>query len=322
MTDKFRAAVVGLGYFGRFHARHYAAHPDADLVAVVDVDPARAAAVAGEFGGEALSGYRDLKGRVDVASVAVPTSAHFEVASALIEAGIHVLIEKPVAETVQQADDLMALAGGRGLVVQVGHIERFSAVYREFSRIVKRPVYLSATRVSPYTPRATDVDVVRDLMIHDIDMVLALAASEVTDVRAVGGPVLSATADLANARIEFASGTVATITASRVAPKTERVLRVYQGDAYLVCDFVNSRIEHFARAGDPATMGAAAIATQSQDVAKEDSLFNEITEFLHCVRDRRMPTVDARVGRDALRVADMITDAIGDYQRRLESGHN
>ena len=319
MTEGLRAGVVGLGYFGKFHAKHYAAHPDAALTALVDVDEARARAAAGQYGGEPLTDYRDLIGRVDLVSVAAPTSLHFEVAHALLSAGIHVLVEKPITDTVERAQALVDCAAARGLVLQVGHIERFSAVYRELASRVTLPLYFESTRISPFRPRATDVDVVLDLMIHDIDIILGLAASKIVSIHAVGAPVLNPTEDFANARIAFASGAVANVTACRIAEKTERLMRVFQPDGYVVCDFDLSRIALYRRTGEPARQGAAAISVESWDIPKEDSLFNEISEFLDCVRNGRVPTVDGRVGRDALRVANMITETLRANRRRIQA---
>ncbi|MDP2619961.1 MAG: Gfo/Idh/MocA family oxidoreductase [Hyphomicrobiales bacterium] len=319
MTGGLRAGVVGLGYFGKFHAKHYAAHPDATLAALVDIDESRAKAAAKQYGGEALTDYRDLIGRVDLVSVAVPTSLHFEVGHALLSAGIHVLVEKPITDTVERAEALIDCARERGLVLQVGHIERFSAVYRALAAKVTKPLYIEATRISPFRPRATDVDVVLDLMIHDIDIILGLAASKIVSVHAVGVPVLNPGEDIANARIEFASGAVANVTASRVAETTERRMRVFQPDSYVVCDFDSSSIVLHRRIGDPARQGAAAVAAKSWNISKEDSLFNEISEFLDCVRSGRVPTVDGRVGRDALRVANMITETLRAHRRRIEA---
>jgi predicted dehydrogenase len=319
MTGALRAAVVGLGYFGKFHAKHYAAHPDADLVAVVDSDIERARAIAAEHGGEALTDYRELVGRADVVSVAVPTSAHFEVARELLSAGLHVLVEKPITDTVEHAEALIGVAKDNNRILQVGHIERFSAAFRALADKIGRPVYFESYRISPFKPRATDVDVVLDLMIHDIDIILGLAQSKVISVSAVGAPVLNPTEDLANARIEFANGAVANVTASRISGKTERRMRVFQTDSYVVCDFNDSRIVRFTRKGDPATEGLAAIEMESWDIPKEDSLYNEITEFLDCVRGKRVPTVDGMVGRDALRVASMITDNLRAHRSRIES---
>lgn len=319
MRERLRAGVVGLGYFGRFHAKHYAAHPQAELTAVVDIHPERAAEIAREYGGEPLTDFHDLIGKVDVVSVAVPTSRHYEVASALLSRGIHALVEKPITDTIDHAEALIECAGTHNCVLQVGHIERFSAVFRELAKLVTRPLYFEAIRIAPYKPRATDVDVVLDLMIHDIDIIVGLTGAEVTSVQAVGAPVLSPTEDIANARIEFANGTVANVTASRIAGKTERRMRIFQPDSYIVCDFGDSRLTRITRTGDPARDGANAISAETRDIPREDSLYNQIGEFLDCVRGRRAPTVDGMVGRDALRVASMVTDALRAHRRRVEA---
>lgn len=319
MTKKIRAAVVGLGYFGNFHTRHYSEHPDADLVAVVDIDKERREEIAGQYGGEPIADYMDIVGKVDVASITVPTSMHAEVATKLLEAGIHVLVEKPITDSVESAQALVDLAKKKNLVLQVGHIERFSAAFRELSQRVKTPLYIEANRISPFKPRATDVDVVLDLMIHDIDLILGLVGSPVLSVSAVGAPVLNRTEDIANARIEFENGAVASITASRVAGKTERRTRIFQPDAYLVCDFGNSQLVRFRRTGDPEKEGINAIGFESWDIPKEDSLRNEISEFLECVSTGRIPTVDGRVGREALRVASMINDSLREHQARVQA---
>ncbi|MEJ8574705.1 Gfo/Idh/MocA family oxidoreductase [Microbaculum marinum] len=324
MHSPVRTAVVGLGYFGRFHAKHHAANPGVQLVAVCDVDPRRAAEVAGEFGGAPVSDHRELLGKVDAVSVAVPTSMHFDVAREFIEAGVHVLVEKPITDDVGAADRLVALAENRGVVLQVGHIERFSAAFRALEEKVERPLFIESRRISPWKQRATDVDVVLDLMIHDIDIVLGLVAAPVETVQAVGAPVLNASEDIANARLTFANGAVADITASRIASKTERQLRLFQRDSYLVCDFVDHRVTRFTRdpgiePGEAATHGPNAISMESWDIAREDSLGNEIAEFLDCIVTKRRPTVDGRVGRDALHVAMLITDSIRSHRARIEA---
>lgn len=319
MSSKIRAAVIGLGYFGSFHARHYSEHPDADLVAVVDTDRDRREAAAKQFGGQGYDDFREIFGKVDVASVAVPTSRHAEVASALMNAGIHVLVEKPITDSVESAQALVDLSREKGLVLQVGHIERFSSAFRELASRVSNPLYIEANRISPFKPRATDVDVVLDLMIHDIDLILGLVGAPVMSVHAVGAPVLNRTEDIANARIEFENGAVANITASRVAGKTERRTRIFQPDAYLVCDFGNSQLVRFRRTGDPEKDGINAIGFESWNIPREDSLRNEISEFLDCVSNGRIPTVDGRVGREALRIASMINDSLREHQQRVQA---
>lgn len=324
MQAPVRTAVVGLGYFGRFHAKHYAANARADLVAVCDVDHGRAAEIAREFGGTPYSDHRDLFGKVDAVSIAVPTSMHFEVARDFIGAGINVLIEKPITDDVASADKLVALVDDKGIVLQVGHIERFSAAFKALSEKVNRPLFIESRRISPWKERATDVDVVLDLMIHDIDIVLGLVAAPVESVQALGAPVLNVSEDIANARLNFANGAVADITASRIAGKTERQIRLFQPDSYLVCDFVDHRVTRFARSagfepGEAATHGPNAISMESWDIAREDSLGNEIEEFIDCIVTGRRPTVDGRVGREALHVATMITDSIRSHRARIEA---
>lgn len=321
MTASLRAAVVGYGYFGRFHARHYQENPGATLVLVADPDPVRRAAAAEERGVETVADHRDLIGKVDLVSIVVPTSAHHAVARDLIEAGIHVLIEKPIAADLAQGEDLVRRAEAKGVVLQVGHIERHSAAFRALSPRLSRPLYIESDRISPYKPRATDVDVVLDLMIHDIDLVIGMVGSRVVSADAIGAPVLTGTADLANARIAFANGVVATVTASRVSHKTERMVRVFQRDSYIVCDFANLRLTEIRR--DPTAPAGGmleGLAVETVTIPREDSLANEIGEFLSCVREKRRPAIDGRVGCEALRVANMIKESMAERRRLIESG--
>jgi predicted dehydrogenase len=319
MSEPIPVAVVGAGYFGRLHAKHYASNPFARLVAVVDIDPARARAVAEEFGAEAFSDYRSLAGLVTAASVAVPTARHFEVARPLLEAGINVLIEKPITDDVATARALSALAGSRRRVLQVGHIERFSGTFRELAKEVTQPLYIESYRVSPWKQRANEVDVVLDLMIHDIDIIQGLVGLPVTAVHAVGTPVINPTADLANARLVFGAHCVATVTASRISYKTERRMRIFQPNRYIIADFANGRIDSYSVRGDPHSEGLAAIRFDSVEVPKEDSLGNEIAEFLDCVRSGRKPRVNGREGCEALRVAKMVIESMAEH-RSLAAG--
>ncbi len=325
MAEPIRVAVVGVGYFGRFHAKHYAAEPRANLVAVVDVDEARARAVAEEFGCEHACDVRSLSGRVDAVSIAVPTPEHFAIAKGLIEAGIHVFVEKPLSDTVENASALADLARDRKRVLQVGHVERYSAAFRALAESVTRPLYIESYRIAPWRRRGSEVDVILDLMIHDIDIVMGLVGSPVTDVQAVGTPILSGTNDLANARLVFRSGCVANITASRVSYKTERRVRVFQPNAYVVCDLAEGRMFRYQLRGDPAAEGPAAIASDSFDIPKEDSVANEVREFLDCVASGRRPMVDGYAGCEAVRVASIINDSIRDHYRAAQaacSGQN
>ncbi len=320
MPSPIPVAVVGAGYFGRFHAKHYAANPDARLVAVVDRDLARARAVADEFGAEeALTDHTALNGRIMAASVAVSTPAHFTVASEMLGAGMHVLVEKPITDDFASAEALVKQAKEAGRVLQVGHIERFSAAYKALIKKITRPLYIESQRISMWTGRAGEVDVVFDLMIHDIDIIMGLVNDTVESVHAVGAPILNPTEDMANARIIFENGCVANVTASRISGKTERVMRVFQPESYLVCDFTRSRLAHFIKRGDPATQGLAAIEHSANDLPKEDSLGNEIAEFLDCIRSGRKPTVDGDAGKEALRVANLINDSLRTHRGRVET---
>ncbi len=313
MADQIRVAVVGAGYFGRFHADHYSRNPRAKLVAVVDSSEDRARTVAAEFGAEPLLDYRDVVGRVDAVSVAVPTPLHYEIARTLVDAGLHILVEKPITDSVESASMLTDLAEQRGLVLQVGHIERFSSAYNTLAKVIADPLYFESYRIAPWKNRGVEVDVILDLMIHDIDMIIGLVASPVVKVDAVGTPVLGQRIDVANARITFASGCVANVTASRVAYKTERRLRVFARNHYLSCDLGEGRIQGYRLRGDPMTEGLAAIAMETYEIPKQDSLGNEIEAFLDCIATGKKPLVDGRAGCDALRVAKMINESIEEH---------
>ena len=319
MADRVRVAVIGSGYFGRFHADHYSRNPRAELVAVVDTDKDRARAVAGEFGAEAAFDYRSVLGRVDAASVAVPTPLHYEIARELIEAGIHVLVEKPITDSFHTGHLLASLAEERKAVLQVGHIERFSSAYRTLAKIIADPLYFESYRIAPWKNRGVEVDVILDLMIHDIDMIIGLVDSPVSQVDAVGTPVLGKRIDLANARITFESGCIANVTASRVSYKTERRMRVFARNQYLSCDLGEGRISGYRLRGDPMTDGLAAIATETYEIEKQDSLANEIDAFLDCITTDRKPLVDGRAGCEALRVAGMINESIEHHLKRVQN---
>ncbi len=319
MAEQIRTAVVGAGYFGRFHANHYAKNPDAKLVAVVDADAGRAKAVADEFGAEAVTDHRQILDRVDAVSIAVPTPLHFDVARELIAAGLHVLIEKPITDTVESAKAITALAEERGTVLQVGHIERYSAAYRVISEKIDRPLYLEGYRIAPWKTRGVEVDVILDLMIHDIDMIIGLVGAPVTKVDAVGTGVMGRKIDIANARINFESGCIANVTASRVSYKTERRLRVFAQSNYLNCDLGERKIFGYGLRGDPMTQGLAAITTETIDIPQEDSLANEIASFLECIKTGRKPFVDGHAGSEALRVAGLINESIDAQLQKVQS---
>jgi predicted dehydrogenase len=318
MADDTNVAVVGTGYFGRFHAEHYARNKRAQLVTVVDTNEERARAVAAEFGAEPAFDYRSIFGKVDAASVAVPTPLHYEIARDLIQSGIHVLVEKPIADSVESANALTSLAEQRKVVLQVGHIERFSSAYRTLANVISKPLYFESYRISPWKNRGVEVDVILDLMIHDIDMIIGLVDSPVSKVDAVGTPVLGRRIDLANARINFESGCIANVTASRVSYKTERKMRVFGRNHYLSCDLGEGRIAGYRLRGDPAVMGLAAIESENYQIEKQDSLANEIDAFLDCITTASKPLVDGRAGCEALRVASMINNSIEEHLKKVQ----
>ena len=310
-TYALRLGVVGVGHFGRYHAEKMAALDSARLVAVADIDQAQAADVATRLGAEAAPDHRALIGRVDAVSVAVPAAAHYAVVKDLLDAGIHVLVEKPLTKAVDTARALTALAEAKGLVLQVGLIERFSDAFRTVAPRVTRPVYIESVRISPFSERGTDVSVVLDLMIHDIDIILALVDAPVTDVDAVGAPVFSASEDIANARLKFANGCVANVTASRVSLKTERTLRVFQPDVYIKVDHGERSVRVARRKeGDAPLTGPDGVTLEHLRFEQGDALQREIESFAQTVRTGGVPAVSGADGVRSLEVAQRIAASI------------
>ena len=312
-----RLGVVGAGHFGRYHAHKCAALDGARLIAVVDIDEERAAAVADPLGADAATDHRALIGRVDAASVAVPAAAHYAVVKDFLDAGIHVLVEKPFTESVASARELTALAEAEGLVLQVGLIERFSDAFQAIAPRIARPLYIESVRVSPFPQRNTDVSVVLDVMIHDIDIILALVDAPVTEIDAVGTPVFSASEDIANARLKFANGCVANVTASRVSLKTERTLRIFQPDMYIKVDH-GERSVRIARKKDgdvPASMES--VALERTDFEQGDALMREIESFVRTVETGGIPAVSGADGVRSLEVAHRITASMSENRAAL-----
>ena len=295
---------------GRFHAQKLAASYAADLIAVVDADAARAREVASELGCAAETDFRRLLGRVDAVSVAVPTERHHEVVGACLDAGVHVLVEKPLARSVAEADDLLARAAARGLVLQVGHLERFNPAFRALAAEPGRALFIDIERLAPFKARGTDVDVVLDLMIHDLDLVLALAKAEVEAVSACGFRVLTDAIDIANARIEFADGCVASVSASRVSQAAVRKLRVFRQDLYVSADLQGHRLRHVRR--EP-----GGIRETETRFERADALRLQSDAFLNAVRDGSAPEVSAAEGRRALDLALRVGGLIGARLERL-----
>jgi predicted dehydrogenase len=316
--QRIRTAVIGLGHFGRFHAEKYARLAQSQLVGVVDADAARAAEAARKLKCEPFSDYRALFGKVDAVSVVVPTQMHHDVALACLEAGIHVLVEKPITETLEQADALIRAAGERRRVLQVGHLQRFLLQRLGADTAIANPLYIEAVRIAPYKPRGTDVGVTLDLMIHDIDMVLAMVRSPVIAVDAVGAPVVSPTEDIANTRLRFANGCVANITASRVSLKTERKMRIFQREAYVSIDLHNRKYTVLRKGSGKAWFpGLPPIDREERSFAEGDDLEAEIQAFLAAIAAGASPLVTGEDGRRALETAMRVTASLTESLERV-----
>ena len=298
--SKLRVAVIGVGYMGRFHAEKFSGSDRADLVAVVDADRARAEQVAAGLGCGHATDYRSLLGQIDAACVAVPTEMHFEVVRDCLEAGVHVLVEKPLTRTLSEADALLELARAKGLVLQVGHLQRFNPAFQALAAGGGRPLFIDIERLAPFKARGTDVDVVLDLMIHDLDLVLALARAPVEQVSACGFRVLTEAIDIANARIEFTDGCIASVSASRVSQSPVRKLRVFRHDAYVSADLQGQKLRHVRRSG---AAGGAGIEESEQAFPRADELRVQAEDFLRAVGERAAPLVSGEQGRQALALA-------------------
>jgi predicted dehydrogenase len=306
---KIPVGVVGVGYAGRLHAEKYAACERADLVAVVDILKDRAVEVGQKLGVTPLTDYRELFDRVRCVSVAVPTRLHYQVARDFLAAGIDVLVEKPITASLEEGRELVLLAQEKGLVLQVGHLERFNPAIRRLEQVIREPKFIECHRLAPFVERGTDVDVVLDLMIHDIDVIASLVRSSVDRVEAVGVPVLTDKPDIANARITFSNGCIANVTSSRVSMKRERKIRFFQADAYISIDYDQKRAQVYRRPGKG--MGWQDIQGESLEIKEGDALGDEIQSFLESVQSRARPVVSGEEGLRALEIAAMISKGIG-----------
>ena len=310
MSQLLKVAVVGVGHLGRWHADKYAAAKDCEFVGVVDSNLENARAVAQKHGVEAFSDYREIIPLVDAVSLVVPTSLHYKIARDFLEAGIHCLVEKPITETVDEASELIDIARRNGATLQVGHIERFNSVMIGIDQHLDNPLFLESTRLAPFSLRATDVSVILDLMIHDIDIILDLIESPVRSISASGISVLSDTIDIANARIEFENECVANVTASRISRKRERKLRLFQKDAYLSADFQDKILAVNRKGASDNESGFRDITHEELRFEDNDALNLEILDFIDAIRHQRRPLVNGEDGRRALETAISITRQI------------
>jgi predicted dehydrogenase len=311
---RLRVGVIGVGHLGQHHARLYAGLSGAVLEGVVDTEPDRAKSVADRYGTTVYPDAASLLGKVDAVSVAVPTTAHHAVVKRCLEAGVHVLVEKPITVTEEEARDLVDLARDKGRVLQVGHIERFNPAIRAVRKHITTPGFIESHRLSPFGERGTDVDVVLDLMIHDLDMVLSFAPGPVEDIRAAGVPVLSSSVDIANARIAFQSGCVANLTASRVSMTRMRKLRLFQRDAYISVDYQARQgiicRRRIGRGGRPE------IESEPVQAADEEPLRLQLESFVRAAATGGQPEVSGEDGVAALALAHRVLEAIGAFMRR------
>ncbi|HEV3111635.1 MAG TPA: Gfo/Idh/MocA family oxidoreductase [Candidatus Binataceae bacterium] len=307
---ELRAAVVGAGRLGALHAAKYAALPGVRLTCVVDIDPARAERVARLNGADMLTDYRDLLGRVDLVSVATPTVTHIEITAALLAGRIDVLVEKPMTATVEQARELAALAQGSSRILQVGHLERFNPAVMRSRPFIKGPKFIECHRLAPFTERGTDVDVIFDLMVHDLDVILSITGAEVAAVEAVGVAVLTERIDIANARLRFDNGMIANLVTSRVSQRRERKIRFFQADAYISLDYEARTVQIYRRNPPPPGQLYPTISAERIDLGEGDPLADEIADFVSCARSRSMPQVGVTDGLRVVELCELISSAI------------
>jgi len=301
--SKLRVGVIGVGYLGKFHAQKYARMDGVELAGVVDIDPERADKIAQQFDTRSFTAHESLFGKVDAVSVAVPTPIHFAVSKDCLEHNIDVLIEKPIATTLKEAESLIRIAKNKDRIIQVGHLERFNPAVVALKALIKGPVFIESHRLSIYKDRCVDVSVVHDLMIHDIDIIMNFVKSPIERIHAVGAPVITEHVDIANARLEFANGCVANITASRISTRNARKIRFFQKDAYIAVDFANHTITTIRQNANSHNSLIPGMEIKKLNLDKGDALKEELTSFAEAVFERKMPEVTGQMGLDALEIA-------------------
>ena len=309
---KIKTAVIGVGYLGKFHADKYAALPNSELIAVVDANAETVKTIAAKHNVQGLTDYQSLLGNVEAVSIAAPTSLHFNIAKDFLNHGSHVLIEKPITVTVEEADELIELARKNKRLIQVGHLERFNAALLDLDKEITQPVFIESHRLAPFNPRATDVNVVLDLMIHDIDIILDIVHSSVKSIAASGAKVLTNSTDIANVRLEFENGCVANVTASRISMKTERKMRLFQADSCITVDFQNRVMKMYSKGKKEMFPGIPEIVSQENVYENNDALKVEIIAFLDSIENGTPVKVNGEAGRRALATAIHISKLISE----------
>jgi len=315
-VEKLKVGVVGVGYFGQFHAEKYAKIEGVELVGVVDVDGSRAREIAKRCRTQPFFRYSDLFQKVQAVSIAVPTPFHYSVTKECFLQGIDVLLEKPISSTLEEADELISLSESKGLIFQVGHLERFNGALSTTEGRVQHPLFIESHRLGPFSGRGAEVDVVLDLMVHDLDIILSLVDAKVKQVQAIGIPVLTHTPDIANARIEFENGCTANLTASRVSEEKIRKTRIFQADGILSIDYLSQKLFLSKKGVPPGGEKIPEMVTEEIPVKKIDLLETEIHSFLQSVRNRKRPRVSGTDGRRALELALRIIQKIDDLNEK------
>ena len=310
LTSVLKCAVIGVGYLGRFHAQKYHLLPNADLIAVCDVNQSICDTVAKELVVSPCYDYRRLFGKVQAVSIAATTNKHYEIAKECLENGVHVLIEKPITETVEQADQLIALARKNRVKLQVGHLERFNSARLAVEPYLDNPLFIESHRVAPFNPRGTDVNVILDLMIHDIDIIQNIVKSPIAHIEAYGMPVLTKLIDVANARLTFENRCVANVTASRVSSKTQRKMRIFQKNSYLSLDYHEKKLALFKKTASEVFAEGANMVKEELIFQSQDALLEEIKAFIEAIEKNTEPLVSGLEGRNALSTASKITSLI------------
>jgi predicted dehydrogenase len=317
-NHKLRVGVIGIGYLGKYHVEKYATIPEVQIVGLADRLLPRAQEWANKLGAAAFSDYQELMGEVDAVSVVVPTDQHHRVAKDFLQSGSDVLLEKPISSTLWEAEDLMATAKKYGRILQVGHLERFNPAIQAARDKIRAPLFIESHRLTPFRGRGTEVDVVLDLMIHDLDIILHLVRSKVEHIHAVGVPVLTEKVDIANARLQFEGGCVANITASRISVEDQRRIRIFQPDTYLAVDYAAKKVSLYRRIFTPGKANVE-IASEQVKVKPGDALEMEIRSFVHSSMNREAPLVTGEDGKKALALAMDINEQIRANIERIPS---
>ena len=307
---KLRAAVIGVGYLGRFHAQKYAMLENVELVGVADLNKESAEKVAEEVGCDAYTDYKELFGKIDIASIVVSTPYHHKVGIDCLNNGVDILLEKPMTTTIEEADELIQIAKDKGKLIQVGHLERYNPAVVALKDTVNQPMFIESHRLGFFQERGTDVSVVLDLMIHDIDIILNFVKSDVKSIHAAGAPVVTENVDIANVRLEFESGCIANITASRISTKVQRKIRIFQKDAYVSVDFANKSIDIIQKDASKTDGPLPGAINTTLPIVESDALEEEIRAFVESVNTEQAPAVSGEVGRDALKVALTVMEQI------------